>query len=113
MAYKSDRRLLLTEKDEVVEDGDPRGVKLLVAEGGSLEDSEAEKYDLSGGEATADEEDKARPKEIELGGEGEKSAALDAFKDEERIALGSTKPSDEEPASPAKKSSKKAGGAKK
>jgi hypothetical protein len=81
--YVSDKRLLLTADGEVVEGDDPRGVKLLVAEGGSLPDADAEKHGLSGGKQA---EDPDRSKQIKIGS-GETSTA-DLATDEETIALG-------------------------
>lgn len=54
--FRSNKRLLLTEDDQVVEPGDPRGVKLLVGEGGEVSDEDAQKYGLTDGEQVGDSE---------------------------------------------------------
>lgn len=99
--FTSDKRLMLTEDNQVVKDGDPKAVKLLVAEGGTLSDEDAAKYGLSGDGKEAD--DPNRPKEINLGGE-ESPATAENFRDEEAINLGEA---DDHTTKAGKKASKK------
>ena len=59
--YKSDKRLLLTADGQVVGPDDPRGVSLLVAEGGEIPYPDAIKYGLVA-DPRAVERTEAKPK---------------------------------------------------
>jgi hypothetical protein len=66
MAFKSDRRLWLTDDDRVVDEGDPAARFLLVCEGGEVDAETVKKYDLKHREAPTDDKAEAPATENKL-----------------------------------------------
>lgn len=64
--YRSDKRLLLTEDGRVVGPDDPKGVTLLVAEGGEIPYPDAIKYGLVSDPKASQEVKAAKPDALPL-----------------------------------------------